>query len=156
MDMNDCMNADQAQVCYEALASNVKVNVNVEAMFRHAATCYYAAFEENASKKVLDLGAAATDFLVTTWELSENDSKDVLAMCRQRLSRASKAVHKTLGINEGSGLKVVESKLVLAEGRARKSNELLDFIKAWDKEASDENRAKMLEAVKLVAGELAK
>lgn len=80
--------------------------------------------------------------IVAFWNACEENG--LLAKVRTQLSAASKEVHKDLGINVGMGAKVVDSEIVLATNRNKKSkNPLIEKAKELAAEMSEENQRKL-------------
>ena len=84
----------------------------------------------------------AENAIVEFWNACEQSG--VLAKVRQQLSKASKEIHRDLGINVGVGAKVSGDKIVLASTRNKASkNPLIEKAKELAAEMSEENQQKL-------------
>lgn len=119
---------DQIQINIEALVSVGKLKQNISAMLR------------NDYELFCNGNAEAETAIVAFWNACE--SAGVLSTVRQQLSKASKDVHESLGVNVGQGAKVENGKLVLAAKRNRETkNPLVETAKELAKTLSSEQQA---------------
>ena len=124
------LTTDQIAINVEVLTGLKSAERNISAMIKND---YLLFCNGNAQA-----GAAIVEF----WNACEQSG--VLAKVRQQLSKASKEIHKDLGINVGIGAKVKDGKIVLANTRNKASkNPLIEKAKELSAEMSEENQRKL-------------
>ena len=124
------LTTDQIAINVEVLTGLKSVERNISAMIKND----YLLFCNG--------NAQAESAIVEFWNACEQSG--VLAKVRQQLSKASKEIHKDLGINVGIGAKVSDNKIVLATNRNKKSkNPLIEKAKELAAEMSEENQQKL-------------
>lgn len=124
------LTTDQIAVNIEVLTGLKSAERNISAMLKNDYLLFCRGF------------AQAEYAIVEFWKACEENG--VLAKVRQQLSKASKEIHKDLGINVGIGAKVKDGKIVLANTRNKASkNPLIEKAKELAAEMSEENQRKL-------------
>ena len=124
------LTTDQIAINVEVLTGLKSVERNISAMIKND----YLLFCNGS--------AQAESAIVEFWNACEENG--LLAKVRQQLSKASKEIHKELGINVGIGAKVSNGKIVLANTRNKASkNPLIEKAKELAAEMSEENQQKL-------------